>query len=197
MKMKSLLTFQFGTWIIGFEQFVFRLLRGISKAQWEKMKVKEASKKRKNLGQTGITKFKSRSFSDWQASGGKNLFPVDPKSVKNKKELPYMWVHVHIPLRYFAVFWYIVPTMNFTTLGISFDDVGSVLEAWLMTRTWRNPRGWVLSSVRRRNLNRNQIQRRRRKNSGRFKYLKFIFNDVWCNIWTTQFKKAPEKILWI
>mmetsp|Transcript_28734 Transcript_28734/g.65704 ORF Transcript_28734/g.65704 Transcript_28734/m.65704 type:complete len:110 (+) Transcript_28734:169-498(+) len=63
---------------------------GISKAQWEKMKVKEASKKRKNLGQTGITKFKSRSFSDWQASGGKNLFPVDPKSVKNKKELPYM-----------------------------------------------------------------------------------------------------------
>merc|ERR1712241_1439926 len=46
--------------------------------------------KGKNLGRTGITSFKSRSFSDWQAAGGKNLFPVDPKSVKNKKDLPYM-----------------------------------------------------------------------------------------------------------
>merc|ERR1712183_430446 len=54
----------------------------------------------------------------------------------------------------------------------------SVLEAWLITRTLRNPRGWVLSSVRRRNLNRNQIQRRRRKISGHFEYLKFSFNNV-------------------
>merc|ERR1740133_773633 len=58
---------------------------GISKAQWAKMKEDE-----KNLGQSGITTFKSRSFSDWQKAGGVNLFPVDPKSVKNAKDLPYM-----------------------------------------------------------------------------------------------------------
>ena len=62
---------------------------GISKAQWEAMKKKELAKK-SGLGKTGITTFKSRSFSDWQKSGGKNLFPVDPKSVKNPKDLPYM-----------------------------------------------------------------------------------------------------------
>ena len=51
----------------------------------------EAKKKgNKNLGATGITTFKSRSFADWQKSGGKNLFPVDPNSVKSAKELPYM-----------------------------------------------------------------------------------------------------------
>merc|ERR1712032_1803462 len=56
-------------------------------------KMKEAEKKnkgQKNLGKSGITTFKSRSFSDWQKSGGKNLFPVDPKKVKNAKDLPYM-----------------------------------------------------------------------------------------------------------
>merc|ERR1712085_3220 len=64
---------------------------GISKAQWKKMKDAEKKKKSgKNLGKTGITSFQSRSFADWQKSGGKNLFPVDPKSVKNAKDLPYM-----------------------------------------------------------------------------------------------------------
>lgn len=38
----------------------------------------------------GITSFKSRSFADWQKSGGKNLFPVDPKKVKDPKDIPYM-----------------------------------------------------------------------------------------------------------
>mmetsp|Transcript_6800 Transcript_6800/g.16570 ORF Transcript_6800/g.16570 Transcript_6800/m.16570 type:complete len:155 (-) Transcript_6800:1255-1719(-) len=64
---------------------------GISKEQWKKMK--EAEKKKasgKNLGKSGITTFKSRSFSEWQKAGGKNLFPVDPKSVKDPKDLPYM-----------------------------------------------------------------------------------------------------------
>merc|ERR1719384_63805 len=63
----------------------------MSKEQWNKMKTAEKNKnKGKNLGKTGITSFKSRSFADWQASGGKNLFPVDPKSVKSQKDLPYM-----------------------------------------------------------------------------------------------------------
>lgn len=55
--------------------------------------MKEAEKnknKGKNLGKSGISTFKSRSFDDWQKAGGKNLFPVDPKSVKNAKDLPYM-----------------------------------------------------------------------------------------------------------
>merc|ERR1719276_159432 len=64
---------------------------GMSKAQWQKMKDAEKSKnKGKNLGKSGITTFKSRSFSDWQKAGGINLFPVDPKSVKDPKDLPYM-----------------------------------------------------------------------------------------------------------
>jgi hypothetical protein len=64
---------------------------GMSKEQWKKMKEAEKNKnKGKNLGKTGITSFKSRSFADWQKSGGKNLFPVDPRSVKNAKDLPYM-----------------------------------------------------------------------------------------------------------
>jgi len=64
---------------------------GISKEQWKKMKESEKQKKSgKNLGKSGITTFKSRSFSDWQKAGGKNLFPVDPKSVKDVKDLPYM-----------------------------------------------------------------------------------------------------------
>lgn len=63
----------------------------MSKEQWRKVKEAEKNKtKGKNLGQTGITSFKSRSFAEWQRAGGKNLFPVDPKSVKDAKEIPYM-----------------------------------------------------------------------------------------------------------
>lgn len=54
------------------------------------MKEAEAAKKKGNLGKTGITSFKSRSFAEWQKAGGKNLFPVDPKSVKDAKDIPYM-----------------------------------------------------------------------------------------------------------
>lgn len=64
---------------------------GMSKEQWQKIKDAEKNKnKGKNLGQTGITSFKSRSFADWQKSGGKNLFPVDPTKVKDPREIPYM-----------------------------------------------------------------------------------------------------------
>ena len=62
----------------------------MSKEQWAKLKEAENKKKGKNLGKVGITSFKSRSFADWQKAGGKNLFPVDPNSVKNAKDLPYM-----------------------------------------------------------------------------------------------------------
>ena len=49
---------------------------GVSKEQWKKMKEAEKNKnKGKNLGKSGITTFKSRSFDDWQKAGGKNLFP--------------------------------------------------------------------------------------------------------------------------
>lgn len=63
----------------------------MSKEQWQK--IKDAEKKKtagKNLGTVGITTFKSRSFADWQKSGGKNLFPVDPTKVKDPKKIPYM-----------------------------------------------------------------------------------------------------------
>lgn len=64
---------------------------GMSKEQWKKMKDAEKQKKKgKNLGKSGITTFKSRSFDDWQKAGGKNLFPVDPRTVKDPKDLPYM-----------------------------------------------------------------------------------------------------------
>ena len=63
---------------------------GMSKEQWKKIKDKETANKGKNLGKVGITSFKSRSFSDWQKAGGKNLFPVDPNSVKSQDEIPYM-----------------------------------------------------------------------------------------------------------
>lgn len=64
---------------------------GISKEQWKKMKESERKKNNgKNLGATGITTFQSRSFMDWQKAGGKNLFPVDPRKVKDPKEIPYM-----------------------------------------------------------------------------------------------------------
>merc|ERR1719183_2389280 len=63
----------------------------MSKEEWRKLKEKEKNvNKGKNLGKTGITSFKSRSFADWQKSGGKNLFPVDPNSVKSQDEIPYM-----------------------------------------------------------------------------------------------------------
>merc|ERR1719183_3190925 len=64
---------------------------GMSKSQWEKTKNKEKAKTAgKNLGKVGVTSFKSRSFAEWQKSGGKNLFPVDPTKVKNAKDIPYM-----------------------------------------------------------------------------------------------------------
>mmetsp|Transcript_27545 Transcript_27545/g.58193 ORF Transcript_27545/g.58193 Transcript_27545/m.58193 type:complete len:160 (-) Transcript_27545:94-573(-) len=64
---------------------------GMSKAQWKKIKEAEKNKdKGKNLGAVGITSFKSRSFSEWQKAGGKNLFPVDPTKVKSQDEIPYM-----------------------------------------------------------------------------------------------------------
>jgi hypothetical protein len=64
---------------------------GMSKEQWQKIKNKEkTANKGKNLGKVGITSFKSRSFAEWQKSGGKNLFPVDPRTVKDPKDLPYM-----------------------------------------------------------------------------------------------------------
>ena len=67
----------------------------MSKEQWRKFKEEEKKKNAgKNLGAVGITSFKSRSFMDWQKSGGKNLFPVDPKKVKDPKEIPYMYVVV-------------------------------------------------------------------------------------------------------
>lgn len=70
---------------------IITYFRGMSKEQWKKLKEKEANKsKGKNLGAVGITSFKSRSFAQWQKAGGKNLFPVDPNSVKDPSEIPYM-----------------------------------------------------------------------------------------------------------
>lgn len=64
---------------------------GMSKAQWQKIKdAEKGAKKGKNLGKVGITSFQSRSFAEWQKAGGKNLFPVDPNSVKSASEIPYM-----------------------------------------------------------------------------------------------------------
>ena len=66
-------------------------ISGMSKAQWQKVKDAEKNKnKGKNLGQVGITTFKSQSFAEWQKKGGKNLFPVDPKKVKDPSQIPYM-----------------------------------------------------------------------------------------------------------
>lgn len=62
---------------------------GFSKQQWQALKDKEAADKKKNLGQLGVGKFKSRSFEAWQKSGGKHLFPVDPNNSKYE-ERPYM-----------------------------------------------------------------------------------------------------------
>jgi len=64
---------------------------GMSPEQWKKMKEKERNKnKGKNLGKSGITTFQSQSFADWQKRGQKNLFPVDPKKVKDPSQIPYM-----------------------------------------------------------------------------------------------------------
>ena len=64
---------------------------GMSKEQWAKIKKAEQDKtKGKNLGKVGITTFQSQSFADWQKQGSKNLFPVDPKSVKDPSQIPYM-----------------------------------------------------------------------------------------------------------
>ena len=63
----------------------------MTKEQYRKLKEKERSaNKGKNLGKVGITTFMSRSFDEWQKSGGKNLFPVDPRTVKDPKDIPYM-----------------------------------------------------------------------------------------------------------
>lgn len=62
---------------------------GLTKAQWEAMKKKEAEEvKNKDFGKIGITKFKSRSFESWQKSGQRHLFPVDPSTPLAEK--PYM-----------------------------------------------------------------------------------------------------------
>ena len=64
---------------------------GISAADWKKLQEKEkAARNRKDLGKTGVTTFKSRSFDDWQKSGGKYLFAVNPNDVKSRSEIPYM-----------------------------------------------------------------------------------------------------------
>eukprot|EP00752_Nemacystus_decipiens_P006337 g5713.t1 len=69
---------------------------GLSPEQWKKMQKEEAEKKKKmgNLGEVGVKSFKSRSFQSWQESGGKHLFPVDPKKVKSGEisadKTPYM-----------------------------------------------------------------------------------------------------------
>jgi hypothetical protein len=63
----------------------------MSKEQWKKVKDAEKQKTQKrDLGANGITSFKSRTFSEWQKAGGKNLFPVDPRNVKDASEIPYM-----------------------------------------------------------------------------------------------------------
>jgi hypothetical protein len=64
---------------------------GMSKEQWKKVKDAENQKTQKrDLGANGITSFKSRTFAEWQKAGGKNLFPVDPRTVKDASEIPYM-----------------------------------------------------------------------------------------------------------
>mmetsp|Transcript_11890 Transcript_11890/g.19109 ORF Transcript_11890/g.19109 Transcript_11890/m.19109 type:complete len:228 (-) Transcript_11890:505-1188(-) len=66
---------------------------GLSAEQYAKIK-KEEAEKLKNLGKVGPNRFKSRSFADWHAAGGKHLFPVDPRKVKSGEiaieDVPYM-----------------------------------------------------------------------------------------------------------
>jgi len=70
---------------------------GMSKEQWQAMKNKERNaNKGKNLGKVGITTFKSRTFQDWQKSGGRNLMPVLNAEEKLRRgeikpqDVPYM-----------------------------------------------------------------------------------------------------------
>mmetsp|Transcript_31644 Transcript_31644/g.32236 ORF Transcript_31644/g.32236 Transcript_31644/m.32236 type:complete len:227 (+) Transcript_31644:70-750(+) len=60
---------------------------GLTKAQWKQ--IQEEEKAKKKLGAMGTTRFKSRSFEAWQKSGGKHLFPVDPRTTPYE-ERPYM-----------------------------------------------------------------------------------------------------------
>jgi len=64
---------------------------GLTKAQWKAIKQKEAdeAKRKGDLSKMGATRFKSRSFEAWQKSGGKHLFPVDPRTTPYE-ERPYM-----------------------------------------------------------------------------------------------------------
>merc|ERR1711871_1568040 len=64
---------------------------GLTKAQWTALKKKEEDeqKAKGNLGALGTTRFKSRSLEAWQKSGGKHLFPVDPRTTPYE-ERPYM-----------------------------------------------------------------------------------------------------------
>jgi len=65
---------------------------GLSPEEWKKIQDKEKAKK--DLGAIGPKRFKSRSFDAWYKSGGKHLFPVDPKKVKSgeiaPEDVPYM-----------------------------------------------------------------------------------------------------------
>ena len=64
---------------------------GLTKQQWNALKKKEADElaAKGNLGRLGTNRFKSRSFEAWQKSGGKHLFPVDPRTTPYE-ERPYM-----------------------------------------------------------------------------------------------------------
>jgi hypothetical protein len=64
---------------------------GLTKAQWAAIKKKEADdlKRKGDMSKMGATRFKSRSFEAWQKSGGKHLFPVDPRTTPYE-ERPYM-----------------------------------------------------------------------------------------------------------
>lgn len=71
--------------------FVYLKLCRLSKEQWAALKKKEEDERKKkgNLGVMGTNRFKSRSFEAWQKSGGKHLFPVDPRTTPYE-ERPYM-----------------------------------------------------------------------------------------------------------
>ena len=62
---------------------------GLTKAQWEEIKRKEAEEeKKRNYGAMGVTKFKSRAFEAWQKSGSGHLFPVSSDTPLEAR--PYM-----------------------------------------------------------------------------------------------------------
>ena len=62
---------------------------GMSAAQWEAVKKKEADAKKKNLGNAGARGFKSRSMQSFVAALEKgeadHLFAVDPREVRKGK----------------------------------------------------------------------------------------------------------------